>query len=220
MKIPYEGPASLGREFIALGPDVVAAILLTLESGWFEVVAGVEATQGEVEMTERLRDGMRVALNRGDLAWGKQILVAPGTESRSTTSVLIPDGRTDIPVYVIAVFLTYGEHDPHAIIECKRLAGDDTHLCREYVTEGMDRFKNGKYGENHAAGFMAGYLLKGDEQDAAEGINGYLRRVSRIEDGLSSSAIVTTATFWRSNHMRTTAKAGIDIHHALLRITH
>ncbi|TGQ51610.1 hypothetical protein EN836_23455 [Mesorhizobium sp. M1C.F.Ca.ET.193.01.1.1] len=167
-------------------------------------------------MTEQLRDGMRAALNSGRLPWGKSFIVALGMESRSTPSTTTPDGRTDIPVYVVAVFLRYGEHDPHAIIECKRLDGADTHLCREYVVEGVDRFRTGKYAENHAAGFMAGYLLRGDAAEAAGGVNAYFRRVRRTAEQLAISDIVDDPSFWRSAHRRAHPSPPIELHHALL----
>lgn len=126
-------------------------------------------------MTERLRDGMRDALKTSP--WN--LIVLPGTESRSKSSVVIPDGRTDIPLMLIEVFLRTHEHDPHAIIECKRIAGSDNHLCREYIVEGVDRFINGKYGENHAVGFMVGYVISDTPEAAANGINAYLTRVAR-----------------------------------------
>lgn len=219
MRIPYETNAAIGREYIALGPEVIAAILLTLQSGW--AVAGItaaHATAGEVEITERLRDGMRGALNTGQLPWLKSFLIAPGTESRSTLELTTPDGRTDIPVYLIEVFFRYGEHDPHAIIECKRLDGADTHLCREYVVEGVDRFRSGKYAENHAAGFMAGYLVQGDALQGARGVNAYLSRTGRSAEHLAASDVVEAASFWRSSHVRTIARAPISLHHALLAI--
>jgi len=34
LRIPYETPSALGREFIELAPEVVAAILLALAAGW------------------------------------------------------------------------------------------------------------------------------------------------------------------------------------------
>jgi hypothetical protein len=81
----------------------------------------------------------------------------PGTESRSNASVVLPDGRTDIPIFFIEVFFESQDHDPHAVVECKRIAAGDRRLCREYVVEGVDRFRIGKYGQNHAIGFMVGY---------------------------------------------------------------
>lgn len=215
MRIPYDTPPALGREFIELAPEVVAAILLTVAAGWQRAgtAADVNADAGEVLMTERLRDGMRSALKNS--SWS--LIVLPGTESRSKNTVVLPDGRTDIPLMMIEVFLRTQEHDPHAIIECKRIAGSDTHLCREYVVEGMDRFANGKYGENHAVGFMVGYVLSGAAGEAAEGVNAYLTRVSRTIDHLESSDIVDTAT-WHSQHARATASRPIGLHHALLEI--
>jgi hypothetical protein len=216
LRIPYEPAPPLGREFIQLAPEVVAAILLTLIAGWQQASASadVNADAGEVLMTERLRDGMRSALKRG--AW--TLIVLPGTESRSKTSVLLPDGRTDIPLMMIEVFLRTQEHDPHAIIECKRIAGSDTHLCREYVVEGVDRFASGKYGENHAVGFMVGYVLSGTSVEAADGVNAYLGRVSRTAEQLQAADIVTDST-WYSRHGRTRPLEPVGLHHAFLTLT-
>lgn len=216
MKIPYQARAPLGREFIELAPEITAAILLTLYAGWQRArgFADVNVQAGEVVMTERLRDGMRSELNSGRLPWGKTLLVLPGTESRSNSTVVIPDGRTDIPLMLIEVFLQTQEHDPHAIIECKRIAGSDTHLCREYVVEGVDRFRTGKYGQNHAVGFMIGYLISGEAVDAAEGVNAYLTRTSRKAEHLEPADICQGMLSWLSKHARPSPSAPIRLHHA------
>jgi hypothetical protein len=213
LRIPYETPPALGREFIHLKPEVVAAILLTLMAGWQQACASadVNADAGEVLMTERLRDGMRGAVKNS--AWN--LIVLPGTESRSKSSVLIPDGRTDIPLMMIEVFLRTQEHDPHAIIECKRIAGSDTHLCREYVVEGVDRFVIGKYGENHAVGFMVGYVLSGTSSEAVDGVNAYLARVARTAEQVTANNMTGELT-WYSCHGRVKPSEPIGLHHLFL----
>ena len=220
MKIPYEVPASLGREFIELGPEITAAILLTLDAGWQRArgFADVNVQAGEILMTERLRDGMRSELRSGRLPWGKTLLVLPGTESRSNSAVVIPDGRTDIPLVLIEVFLQTQEHDPHAIIECKRIAGSDKHLCREYVVEGIDRFRTGKYGQNHALGFMVGYVLSGTTLEAADGVNAYLTRVSRKAERLEPAEICEEMLSWASQHAREPPSTPVRLHHAFLEL--
>lgn len=218
MRIPYEAPATLGREFIELAPEVVAAILLTLVAGWQRACAfnDINAQAGEVWMTERLRDGMRRELNSKGHPWGKMLGVLPGTESRSSSTVVIPDGRTDIPLWLIHEFWRTGEHDPHAIIECKRISGSDTHLCREYVVEGIDRFRTGKYGQNHALGFMVGYVLSGTAVEAADGVNAHLTRVSRKVEHLEPADICEDAPSWESQHARATPSSPVRLHHAFL----
>jgi hypothetical protein len=146
-----------------------------------------------------------------------KLIVLPGTESRSKSSVVLPDGRTDIALMIIEVFLRTQEHDPHAIIECKRIAGSDTHLCREYVVEGVDRFAGGKYGENHAVGFMAGYVLSGTSAGAVSGVNAYLSRVSRTADHLVPITIIDSQT-WHSRHARAKPSDPVDLHHAFLKV--
>jgi hypothetical protein len=205
----------LGREFIELEPEVVAVILLILAAGWqhARTAEDVNANAGEVLMTERLRDGMRIALKNSP--W-KQIMVLPGTESRSKNNVMLPDGRTDIPLAFVEVFLRTQEHDPHAIIECKRIAGPDTYLCREYVVEGMDRFIQEKYGENHAIGFMVGYVVAGNPSECADGVNAYLGRVSRSVDRLAQSE--PSGDTWQSLHARPKPSLPMRLHHAFLRL--
>ena len=220
MRIPYEAPAPLNSVFIELAEDIIAAILTTVVQGWQHALTfeDVHATAGEVAMTERLRDGMRLILKAKDHPWGKELMVLPGTESRSSPSVLLPDGRTDIPIATLNIFLRTQEHDPHAILECKRVAGNDAHLCREYVLEGMDRFRSGKYGANHALGFMVGYILAGNLNDAVNGINGYLSRQARSNETLVPVNVGPPIVTWGSDHLRDVPLPPIHLHHVFLNV--
>ena len=126
-----------------------------------------------------------------------------------------PDGRTDIPLYLTRVYARSGEHDPHAIIECKRVAAGDTGLAREYVVEGIDRFRTGKYSENHARGFMVGYVLAGAPDTVVDGINSYLTGRKRAEELLGRPRSVVTSG-WVSRHARAAPSDAISLHHAML----
>jgi len=212
MKLLGEEPGALGQEFIALSADVTVAILTVLTGGWRYARAhkDVTAQAGEVPITERLRDGMRQALKLNGHPWAKTLWVLPGTESRSKEA-LVPDGRTDIPLGVVEIFLQYGEHDPHAIVECKRIVGSDTSLCREYVVEGIDRFRSGKYGFKHTVGFMVGYLLSGTDAEAVAGVNGYLTRQGRADEELRSPG--AAASTWGSRHVRASPSPAIALQH-------
>lgn len=219
MRLPYDAAASAGRQFIALAREFAAAILLTVEEGWAVAVraSSVNAGAREIEITERLRDGMREALRSGKFEWAQSInmIVLPGTESRSRPEQVAPDGRTDIPILFLEIFLRFDEHNPHAIIECKRVAGNDSNLCREYVVEGIDRFRKGKYAGNHSTGFMIGYVIASDVTTATTGINGYLTRKSRDDENLESSSILNEPWTRQSRHPRTRAST-IELHHAFL----
>ena len=216
MKLPLDVTAAAGRRFIDLRPDIAAAVLRTVEAGWTFASQSpdVNTESGEVEITERLRDGMRCALDSGMLPW-KSMIVLPGTESRSRPEILLPDGRTDISIHWIEIFVQFREHDPHAIIECKRVAGNNAHLCREYVVEGIDRFRTGQYSNNHSMGFMIGYLIDGDARAAANCINDHLNRKSRYDENLEPSILVAEPWVWASSHPRT-CTSPIDLHHAFL----
>ena len=219
MRLPSETSAVAGRPFIKLGTEVAYSIMQTLMAAWQLVrrSPGLHASAGEVEITEQVRDAMRDVLNSGQFPWSKTMIVLPGTESRSEEGTRIPDGRIDIPLLLIEIAVRHGEHDPQAIIECKRIAGSDSRLCREYVNEGIDRFKSRKYASNHSNGFMAGYVIAGDERAAVNGINSQLIKKLRSAESLVPSDFTTDPWLWESRHPRRMTSP-ITLHHGLLRV--
>jgi hypothetical protein len=211
--IPFQQSSAVGQAFIDLGPEITDAILETIAFGWALACQTSEfkVLKTEVPITERLRQGMREALKTQGLPWGKSMMIVlPGAESKSTPELLLPDGRTDIPLIFIGVLLTSGEHDPHAIIECKRVAEGDTSLTDHYVVEGIDRFCSGKYGANHSRGFMAGYVMSGSAFGIVNGINAYLNKKSR-----SGEVLASQGSTWLSLHPRKKS-SDIELHHSML----
>ena len=211
-------PGALGRQFIDIRRERCAAILRILDAGWKRApdISEVHPPAGEVEITEHLRTGMRAALEARVDKWCKKMTVLPGTESRSSPNTPRPDGRTDIPLLFSDIREKHDEHDPHAIIECKRVAGDNAGLCRQYVVEGIDRFKTGQYASNHTVGFMAGYLLSGGATTATARINRYLTRKERESELLESSDIIKEHWVRSSRHPRPKPAQSINLHHAFL----
>ena len=222
MRIPHEDKDAFGPRIISLSDEFAVAILLTLNAGW-EIASTypeVHADAREVEITERLRDGMRHILNNNGLRLKLKIkmVILQGAESRSRPEVLRPDGRTDIPILIIEIFTQYGVHDPHAIIECKRVAGSDTNLCRLYVVEGIDRFQTGKYAGNHSVGFMVGYIISSDATATVSGINQYLTKKGRKAECLKRSNIIKKSCVWGSSHSRTNSPFPIKLNHAFFKL--
>lgn len=219
MRIPHEDKVTSGQGLIPLSDEIAAAILLTLKAGW-EIASAypeVHAAAGEVEITERLRDGMREALDSNEFQWSKGMTVLPGTESRSRPEILAPDGRTDIPILMSEIRLKFQVHDPHAIIECKRIAGSHANLCRLYVISGIDRFRTGQYAQNHRAAFMVGYLISGEAAAAVSGINKYLTGKGRQAERLEPSNIINESGTWKSDHPRT-GSSPIELRHTFFRL--
>ncbi len=208
---------ALGRRTIRID-EWREALLRTLHAGWQRALATPEVNPGadEVPITEHLREGMRAELNESDADWCKRVTILRGTESRSSPDVTRPDGLTDIPVLFTDIRERLGEHDPHAIIECKRVAGNDADLCRLYVVEGMNRFATGKYAGNHADGFMAGYLLSGTTEEVVTRIDRYLSREQRQDERLGPCQVLDTPWTRSSRHPRPESAAPIDLHHAFL----
>ena len=209
---------SMGRPSLNIHKVRCRAILQLLDEGWKRAseCPEVNPDAGEVEITERLRDSMREVLKGRVAKWGKSVWVLSGTESRSTPSTLQPDGITDIPIAFTEIREKYDDHDQHATIECKRIAGSSTDLCRLYVVQGIDRFKMGKYAGRHVYGFMAGYVLSGDPQSAAHGINRYLTGKERLDDHLQSCTIRDDPWARSSVHQRPNSTVPITLHHAFL----
>ena len=160
---------------------------------------------------------MRRALNGRTEKWAKKMTVLPGTESRSGAT-LQPDGKTDIPILLQELREAYDDHDPHAIIECKRIAGSDAALCRRYVVDGIDdRFIGAKYAGGHRTAFMAGYVLSGNIEAAVAVINRYLANRGRAAERLAACTALPATWARSSRHPRqSSAPPLIDLHHAFL----
>ena len=102
-------------------------------------------------------DGMRAVVNQETpLGTMPKMQVHGTTETRSSPTVVKPDGAPDIPISFPKIFESTHDHDPHACIECKRINGRREQY-KAYVKDGIDRFKLGKYGGHHQYGFMAAY---------------------------------------------------------------
>ena len=201
---------------INLDPDVIVAIMRTVHAGWL-ATSGVNPGDDEVKVTERLRPAMREVVNARKHPWSRLMVILPGTESLSRPDLAQPDGRTDIPIFLLEIFGSLNDHDPHAIIECKRIAGSDTRRCWEYVWEGIDRFRIGKYGACHATGFMAGYVESGSASEAANGINRCLRRRRLFSEFLQASSLLNECWARSSCHPRQPpSEPTIMLYHAFL----
>ena len=218
MSLEYRGgPALLGQS-INIGPERCSAILLTLNAGWQLALKSPDLHREltEVEMTRHLRDGMRDALTSGRDAWCMKMTVLPGTESTSPNR-RVPDGLTDIPLLFTDLRERLHDHDPQAVIECKRVAENQPTLCRRYVDLGIDdRFRSGKYSSRHVVGFMVGYLLAGTVRGTVGRIN---QRVSMRLGGaevLGMCTVIDAPSARSSRHQRQGGLAPISLHHAFL----
>ena len=218
MTLPFEVPREIGQSRGNLQREVSAVILRTVKDGWTLALESphVNAKCLEVALTERLRKGMRDALRYGELQWGKDLVVLSGTESRSSPELEVPDGLVDIAIFSIKVFLCSRHlgaesHEPHAIIECKRITSEDSRLCRQYVREGIDRFRSGKYSSRHLIAFMAGYLISGEATDAVAKINHYLDHAEKLQ----RSKLDDESWAWQSCHPRSKPPP-MELQHALL----
>jgi hypothetical protein len=147
------------------------------------------------------------------------LIIAPGSESKSRPGLLRPDGLTDIPVFVISVFLSTQSHDPHAVIECKRISEGDARLVREYVSQGIDRFRTAKYASDHRIGFMVGYVIAGTALGAVDRVNAYLAKNGRPAEQLSAAVILENERIWVSEHPRPGKRPPVHLHHTMANVS-
>ena len=205
---------------VALRESIAVSILRTIKDGWSIVLSQKRSplVRDEVLITEELRSSMREVLLRKDRPGHRTLVILPGTESMSVSQQKRPDGRTDIPILVNEVFQSVGIHDPHAIIECKLMFGSDSRRCREYVVNGIDRFKIGKYGSTHRIGFMVAYVVTGRATDSVRGVNRFLGRRMRDSETLRPSTLIPDRWARTSVHQRPAVRHDIELHHAHLEV--
>lgn len=176
-------------------------------------------------MTEALLESMRSHLHsRGRSAMGssverrEKVTVARGTEvppNRGQSGLL---GIPDIAIYFHDFRVSLNYHDPHAVIECKRISCSRPQLCRLYVHQGIERFISGKYARDHCVGFMIGYLLDGGIPSAVELINGYLKNDFPASEILVVSDSECSHSVYISRHSRPTLPDPVVVHHTFLRL--
>ena len=186
------GDWEAGGSFVELSVAQVAMVLQIIGRGWSLALeqSALTADLNEIEMTKWLIPGMRRSVPDSG------VTIQRGTE---TAGAAIPD----ICISFQRIREDQDEHEPHAVVECKRVSGDDTGLCRLYVVEGMDRFATGKYGAKRAHGFMAAYVTSGTPGEAADGVNRYLRRHREGAEYLvDEKRPVATFSVWVSLHSR------------------
>ena len=208
MPEPFDGDAGQNGVF-SLSTDAAVLVLRTIHDGWRVATAHSEfsGSAKETAMTHRLVNGMRQAADSFGPALPMRVLW--GTEVHNESRAV---GLTDISI----IFDSFPGHDPHVVIECKRISGNAANLCRLYVTEGIDRFQSGeKYGMNHDTGFMVGYTVHDITSDAVAGINRYLGRHDRCDDRLAPSRLITDSWAQQSTHARV-GREPVELHHAFL----
>lgn len=202
-----------GDGLLDLADEVVVAILRAIQEGWRVAAARFESgavpVSHEPQMTNRLRAGMCDAVNA---SWTRtRLRIFPGVEVVPGGDAPLATGLTDISVIVRRL----DGHDPHAIIECKRIRGDDPKLCRLYVVEGIDRYRRGQYGADHAQDFMVGYVFQSEIGGAVAGINRYLTGRGREDESLTDSELLVAPWVRQSRHIRKGTRP-VRLHHAFL----
>lgn len=189
---------------IVLAQSQVLTVLKAVVEGWAAATENdlLTANLRERKMTRWLIAGMRRTMQ--DLG----VTVARGTET--------PEGNTpDICISFRTLREEEDEHEPHAIVECKRVTENDSKLCARYVCLGMIRFKKGKYSKRRTHGFMVGYLISGARDTAVERINAYLARHWSEADCLQEAELTTSLAVWQSHHSRP-AEEPIEVMHQFL----
>lgn len=198
---------------VSLADATIIAVLRAIQLGWraaADVAEGDAAVLSqELPMTHRLCAAMGRVVDSSQDQYPMRI--TPGTVVIPSEDAPRPVGLTDISIYLNGL----PGHDPHAIIECKRVHGGDRKLCRLYVVEGIDRFRCGKYGADHAQDFMVGFVVQGDVGGAVAGINRYLHGRQRHVDQLADSDILAEPWVRQSCHPRQD-QTRTTLHHAFL----
>ena len=118
---------------VVLAQGQVLTVLKAIADGWAAATENdmLKASLGERELTRWLIVGMRRTMR--DLG----VTVARGTET--------PEGNVpDICISFQTLREEEDEHEPHAVVECKRVSGSDSTLCARYVRKGLIRFKERK----------------------------------------------------------------------------
>lgn len=145
----------IGSPGLGLSEDEILTAINLICTGCMEACSSVHVGMLEVPINVVVRKAMRRVKQRLGLTniqiGGEYELLNMESEGPDLT------GRIDITLQYAHQF---GDEDNCLVIECKRVAPDDSTLISKYVDEGVDRFATGKYSLGHGLGFMLGYVLR------------------------------------------------------------
>jgi hypothetical protein len=112
------------------------------------------------------------------------------------------NGTTDpatVPRPDLALYLGL-HHDVQMTIECKRLLNPSA-TARDYVTDGLSRFLNGRYPTESGCATMIGFLLDRDPLQAQGQINGVIEELLDKDQILQpASPLGNLESIYRSEH--------------------
>jgi hypothetical protein len=100
-------------------------------------------------------------------------------------------------------------------IECKRLK-DDSHLCREYYENGIQRFVTGYYSEQMPLAGMVGFIQEGDISQIIDRINRFLDNQMTIQGLKIFTMLKNSGHTYLSIHYRYRNLGEIHLYHMML----
>ena len=204
-------------ETLPIGENRAADIMRLIRAGWTSVwlCSAIDEQSNERELNQHLREGMRAAANTGAVRSWRRISVFGATESEPLDET-VHEGFPDISIHLRDVRERQAIHGPHAVIECKRIAGSEGELSVRYVKKGVDRFVSGKYAAQHSVGFMVGYVLSGGAALAVERVNQYVRAQGRGVECLGASTLFPDQSQARTSLHSRLGQGHIVLHHTML----
>jgi hypothetical protein len=159
----------VGRPSFALAEDQRATVVDLLCRGAKSAAALATPGMLEVPLTRLVRKCMRrVKSERG--IGGVHVRGEHELDNMESDD---PDilGRIDLTLQFLHQF---DDEDAYVAIEAKRVGAGEATLNQRYVTEGVDRYVQGRYSPRHTWGFMLAFVLKPPVEKPIDGINRHL----------------------------------------------
>jgi len=160
----------VGRPPFALSEDERATVVDLLCRGVATARPLLEAGMLEVPITIHVKKAMlrlKKDLGLSNLEiWGEVERLDLSNDDAEVS------GRIDI---VLRFMHQFGDEDAYLGVECKRVGNGEANLNQRYVTQGVNRFATGQYGEGHHWGMMLGYVLRLPSAALIKGIDKRIR---------------------------------------------
>lgn len=97
--------------------------------------------------------------------------------------------------------------------ECKLLAKNDNKFYNLYITEGLNRYISGQYGEKCSSGLMLGYIILGDTIEVINELKNKVDELPNISTMTLAYPINGFDKHYNSTHKRDVGLSPFHIHH-------
>ncbi len=194
-----------------LGPSGIKMLLELIRDAYFELVQMriVDLSMTENQITEEWHACLLLIWSLAD---GHCLGVVPIHQKEDESS---RESRRGSPPIIDFCFRARWDRQAYFGAECKLIEANDKALCDKYIKNGVNRYIDGRYGQEFSKGVMLGYVRQTKCSDVAAEIRNRINRLAGSPQFVRTDELLPFEDHYISEHSRLKDLSCFTIHHLL-----